>query len=166
MVVGVAFGGDGRRLTVREGRTRRCGARGGNGEPGGGPRAALHGGSMVAEQGSAVGVTGRRKKGCSRGGWAPFIAGIGGGRKRRGGESGGGEMAAGESTVLVVPRFGQAARSLCERGAAVRPVGSGRFNRVGWYCRHGLGPIRCNFFPNYSNFAPILKYKTKTSLCP
>jgi hypothetical protein len=39
-----------------------------------------------------------------------------------------------------------AARGLCEWAAAVRPVGSGHFNRVGWYCRHGLGPIWCTTF--------------------
>jgi hypothetical protein len=60
-----------------------------------GPRAALHGSSTAAEQGGTAGVTCGRKKGCSRGGWAPFIAGIGGGRRRRGSKSGGGEMAAG-----------------------------------------------------------------------
>jgi hypothetical protein len=63
-------------------------------------------------------------------------------RRIRGRRNGGGE-----SMAPVVPRFRQATRGLRERGAAVRPVGSGRFNRVGWYCRHGLGPIRCNFFP-------------------
>jgi hypothetical protein len=41
-----------------------------------------------------------------------------------------------------------AVRGLRVRAAAVRPVGSGRFNRLGWYCRYGLGPIRCTtFFP-------------------
>jgi hypothetical protein len=62
-----ASGGDGRRLAVREGGTRRRGARGGDGELGGGPGAALHGGSTVVEQGDAVGATGGRKKGCSWG---------------------------------------------------------------------------------------------------
>jgi hypothetical protein len=60
-------GVDGRRLVVQEGGTRRCDARGGNGELRGGPWAALHGGSTVAKQGGVVGVTGGRKKGCSRG---------------------------------------------------------------------------------------------------
>jgi hypothetical protein len=54
----------------------------------------------------------------------------------------------GESTAPVVPLFGQATHGLREQAAAFQPVGSGHFNRVGWYCRHGLGPIRCTtFFP-------------------
>jgi hypothetical protein len=32
------------------------------------------------------------------------------------------------------------------RAAAVRPVGLVRFNQLGSYCRHGLGPIRCTTF--------------------
>jgi hypothetical protein len=72
---GAASGGDGQRLMVREGGTRRHGARGSDGELGGGPRVALKGGSTAAEEGGAAWVTGRRKKGCSRGGWPPFIAG-------------------------------------------------------------------------------------------
>jgi hypothetical protein len=60
-------GGDGRWLVVREGGIRWHGARGGDVELGGGPGAALHGGSMVAEQGGAVGTMGGRKKCCSRG---------------------------------------------------------------------------------------------------
>jgi hypothetical protein len=62
--VGEASGGDGRQLAALEGGTRRRGARGGDGEVGGGPRAALHGGSMAAEQGSAAGAMDGRKKGC------------------------------------------------------------------------------------------------------
>jgi hypothetical protein len=96
IAAGVASGGDGRWLAVREGGTRRRGARGGDGELIGGPGVALHGGSMAAEQGSTVGAMGGRKKGCSRGGWAPFIAGGGGGRRWHGGESGGGETAVGK----------------------------------------------------------------------
>jgi hypothetical protein len=136
--VGVASGGDGRRLALWEGGTRWRVARGGDGEFGGGPGAALHGGSMAVEQGSVVGKTGGRKNGCSwgGGGWAPFIADRGSAWRRRGGESGGGETAG-----PAVPRFKQAARGLHERAAAVRPVGSGHFNWVGWYCRYGLGPI-------------------------
>jgi hypothetical protein len=63
---GVASGGDGRRLVVREGGTRQRGAHGGDRELGGGPGVALRGGSTVVEQGSAVGAMGGRKKGCSR----------------------------------------------------------------------------------------------------
>jgi hypothetical protein len=81
--------GAGRWYTVAQCSWRRRGARRGTG-------AALHGGSTATEQGSAVGATGGRKKGCSRGFWAPFIAGRGGGRRRRGGESGGGETAVGK----------------------------------------------------------------------
>jgi hypothetical protein len=64
---GAASGGDGQRLAVREGGTQWCGAHGGYGDLGGGPGAALPGGSMVVEQGSAVGATDGRQKGCSRG---------------------------------------------------------------------------------------------------
>jgi hypothetical protein len=151
---GAASGGDGQRLMVREGGTRRHGARGSDGELGGGPRVALKGGSTAAEQGG-------RKKGCSRGGWPPFIAGIDSGQRRHGGESGGRETAAGNQRCR---RCHGSDKLPVERAAAVRPVGSGHFNRVGWYCRHGLSSIRCKFFSNYSNFAPILKYKTKTIL--
>jgi hypothetical protein len=36
-------------------------------------------------------------------------------------------------------------------------------NRLGQYCSTGPGPIRCTVsFCNYSNFAPISKYKVKT----
>jgi hypothetical protein len=52
----------------------------------------------------------------------------------------------GTARSTAVPRYGQAARGLHERAAAIRPVGSDRFNRVGWYCRHVLGPIRCTTF--------------------
>jgi hypothetical protein len=65
--VGAASGGDGRRLAVWEGGTWRRGARGGDGELGGGPGATLHGGSMMAEHGGAVGATGGWKRGCSWG---------------------------------------------------------------------------------------------------
>jgi hypothetical protein len=60
--VGVASRGNGRRLAVQEGGTRRRGARGGNAELRGGPGAALHGGSMVVEQGGTVGATGVGKR--------------------------------------------------------------------------------------------------------
>jgi hypothetical protein len=52
----------------------------------------------------------------------------------------------GETAALAVPRFRQAACGLHEWVVAVCPVGSGHFNHVGWYCRHGLGPIRCTTF--------------------
>jgi hypothetical protein len=39
-----------------------------------------------------------------------------------------------------------AVRGLRVRVAAVRPVGSVWFNQLGWYCRYGLGPIRCTTF--------------------
>jgi hypothetical protein len=51
---------------VREGGTRRRGARGGDGELRGEPGAALHGGSTAVEQGGAVGAMSGRKKGYSR----------------------------------------------------------------------------------------------------
>jgi hypothetical protein len=51
---------------VREGGTWRRSACGGKGELRGGPGVALHGGSTAAEQGDAVGATGRGKKGCSQ----------------------------------------------------------------------------------------------------
>jgi hypothetical protein len=142
--LGAASGGDGQRLVVREGGTRRHSARGSDGELGGGLRAALKGGSTTAKQGSTAGVTGGRKKGCSRGDWAPFIAGIDRGQRRHGGESGGRETAVGNQRRR---RCRGSDKLPVERAAAVRPVGSGRFNWVGWYCRHGLGSIRCNFFP-------------------
>jgi hypothetical protein len=150
--VGVASGGDGQRLVVQEGGTWRHSARGSDGELGGGPRAALKGGSTAVKQGGAAGVTGGRKKGCSRGGWAPFIAGIDSGQRRHGGESGGRETAAGNQRRR---RCRGSDKLPVERATTVRLVGSGRFNRVGWYCRHGLGSIRCNFFQLFklcSNF--------------
>jgi hypothetical protein len=62
----------------------------------------------------------------------------------------------GETAAPAVPRFGQAARGLRVRAAAVRPMGSCHFSRVGWYCRHGLVPIRCTtvsqLFKLCSNF--------------
>jgi hypothetical protein len=66
-VVGAASEGDGRQLVVREGGTRQRGAPGFDGELRGGLGVAVHGGSTAVEQGGAVGATGRRKKGCSRG---------------------------------------------------------------------------------------------------
>jgi hypothetical protein len=54
-VVGAASRGDGRRLAVRKGGTRRHGAHGGDGELGGGLGVVLHGGSTTAEQGGALG---------------------------------------------------------------------------------------------------------------
>jgi hypothetical protein len=55
----------------------------------------IHGGSTVVEQGDAGGVTGGRKKSCSRGVGLPLysVEAVDGGR--RGSESGGGEMAVG-----------------------------------------------------------------------
>jgi hypothetical protein len=64
----VASGGDGQGLAVREGGTRRRGARGGDEELRGESGAALHGGSTTLEQGGAVGATGGMKKGYSWGG--------------------------------------------------------------------------------------------------
>jgi hypothetical protein len=55
-------------------------------------------------------------------------------------------VTSGETAAPAVPRFRQAPRGLRVRVVAVRPVGSGRFNQVCLYCRHGLGPIRCTTF--------------------
>jgi hypothetical protein len=52
----------------------------------------------------------------------------------------------GETTAPAVPQFGQAPRGMCVWAAAVRTVGSGHFNQVGLYCRHGLGSIRFTTF--------------------
>jgi hypothetical protein len=49
----------------------------------------------------------------------------------------------GETVAPVEWRFGQAA---CGLRVQAEAVGSGHFNRLGWYCRHGLGPIRCTTF--------------------
>jgi hypothetical protein len=54
---------------------------------------------------------------------------------------------------------GGLARCRAERGRKMPAVR----NRLGRYYSTGLGPIRCTVsFCNYSNFAPISKYKVKT----
>jgi hypothetical protein len=54
---------------------------------------------------------------------------------------------------------GGSARCCAERGRKTPAVR----NRLGRYCSTGPGPIRCTVsFYNYSNLAPISKYKVKT----
>jgi hypothetical protein len=60
---GAASRGDGRWFVVQEGGTRWRDACGSDGELIVGPGVALHGGSVVAEQGGIVGATDGRKKG-------------------------------------------------------------------------------------------------------
>jgi hypothetical protein len=151
-VVGVASWGGGRWLAVWEVRTRRRGARV----------------SMAAEQGSATwwldGVGTRRRsggngweEGCSwggGGGWALFIAGRGSGWRRRGGESGGGEMTAGN----------QRCQRCCGSDRLPMVCASER-QLSGWWARSILtgwvGTVDMSWvqsgaqpFSNYSNFAP------------
>jgi hypothetical protein len=151
-------GGVGRRLTVREGGTRRL-----YGELRGGPGAALHVGSMAAEQDGALGAIGERKKGCSRGGWAPFIASRGGGRRRRGGESEGGETTAGNQRSrrchgsVRLPVVYVSGQQLSGRWARAILTGCAGTVDMGWV------QSGAQHFSNYSS-APILKYKTKTIL--
>jgi hypothetical protein len=76
--VGAVSGGGGRKLSVREGCTRRRGARGGDGEFKGSSTLWLDG----SGNGSTVGTTGRGgRKEAPRWGWAPYIATRGGGRR-------------------------------------------------------------------------------------
>jgi hypothetical protein len=132
----------------------------------------LHGGAVLVaamgssegDQGSAVGAMSGGKKGCSRGGWrvwAAFIAGRGGGRRRCGGESGGAETTAGNQRCRGsnrLPMVCVSGRQLSDRWAwAVLTGWSGSVD-MGWV------QSGAQHFSNYSNFAPILKYKTKTIL--
>jgi hypothetical protein len=80
--VGAASGGGGRRLVVRGGCTRWRGARGVVKMVGERPERAIRGGSAAA--GTTVRwrlKSGGGRKGASRWGWVPFIAGKGGGRR-------------------------------------------------------------------------------------
>jgi hypothetical protein len=119
-------------------------------------KAALHGGSTASEQGGAVGATGGRKAvhGGEGGGWALFIAGRGSGWRRRGGESGGGEMTTGNQRCQRccgsdrLPMVCASERQLSGRWA--RSILSGWVGTVDMsWVQSGAQP-----FSNYSNFAP------------
>jgi hypothetical protein len=60
---------------------------------------------------------------------------------------------------------GKVGTAAARRAVALRAVGRRRLSETDWgrYCSTGPGPIRCTIsFCNYSNFAPISKYKVKT----
>jgi hypothetical protein len=79
--MGAASGGGGQQLSVQDGCTWWCGARGGDGEFEGG-----HGGATRwldgGKNGSTMGATGGGgRKEAPRWGWVPYIAARGGGRR-------------------------------------------------------------------------------------
>jgi hypothetical protein len=160
---GAASGDDGRWLMVREGGTRRRGARGATGSSEGdrgGATQWLNGGGTRRRSGG----DGQEEERLFTGGGAPFIAGRGGGWRRRGGESGGGETAAGKQRRRQC-RCSDTLPAVCVSGRQL----SGRWARAvltGWAGTVDMGWVQsgAQHFSNYSNFAPILKYKTKTIL--
>jgi hypothetical protein len=111
--VGVASGGGGQQLAVREGCTRRRGARGVVESVGERTEQAVYGGSAVAGMAAQWGVKGGGgRKGARRWGWAPFIAARGGGRWR----CGGGETVGGETTVARLWAWARQRWPLSESG--------------------------------------------------